>query len=362
MTKIKLQTSLFFSHLILIIIAIISLVIISKTSSHRLFSQHLDQLENLGVFSEEIESILFDSFQRIWNKTTLWALCFSTVLVLIFSNLIDQKIVRPLAKMEKIARQFAAGYFSHRVPASQIAEIDQLANSFNRLAISLDEVEQRRRELIGDLTHELRTPLTVLRCHLEEAVNTEHEPALDTCRMMVKETRRLERLVNDLQELSKAESGHLPLNLNALDLIPLLKEITQKLTNQLWDGGPKLQSDYHAYLPKVLADRDRVEQILVNLLSNAIRHTEAGFIFLRAWSEPEKVWIAVQDTGCGIAEAEIPLVFERFWRSSSTINKTKGSGIGLAITKRLVELQGGNIQVSSELAKGTTFKFCLPLA
>lgn len=260
-----------------------------------------------------------------------------------------------------MARQFAAGQLHERVPSSEIPELAQLSASFNRLATSLEDVESRRRQLIGDLTHELRTPLTIMRGYLEEAVNRQTAPSLETCELLVRETKRLERLVNDLQDLSKAESGHLTLNLQPLDLLPLFHSLARRFSSQLLDEV-SLKVDCPAHLPLALADRDRTEQILVNLIGNAVRHTERGRITLRAWSDANRVWVAVQDTGSGIAPEELPHVFERFWRSQSArTTYQKGTGIGLAICRRLVELQGGEIHVRSELGQGTTFWFSLPM-
>ena len=129
------------------------------------------------------------------------------------------------------------------------------------------------------------------------------------------------------------------------------------------EDGPTLELKCPQDLPAVLADRDRIEQILVNLLGNAIRYTETGSITVEATKINQQIWISVIDTGVGIAESDLPFLFERFWRADpSRSSHSGGTGIGLAIARRLVELQGGNIEVSSELGKGSTFRFCLPVA
>jgi signal transduction histidine kinase len=238
------------------------------------------------------------------------------------------------------------------------------------MAVSLEGVERRRRELVSDLTHELRTPLTVLRGYLEELAEGRIEATPTVYQQLARETRRLERLINDLQELSKAEAGYLPIKLQAFDLRPLLESLVQKFSDQLLEEGPTLHLDCPERLPKVLADPDRVEQVLVNLIGNAIAHTKVGAIVVRAWTESEapktgvrRLWIAVTDTGVGIAPENLPHVFERFWRAEKSRNQQGGgTGIGLAISQRLVELQGGRIEVESELGRGSTFRFSLPLA
>jgi signal transduction histidine kinase len=265
--------------------------------------------------------------------------------------------------MQDITQKFAAGDLTERMPKSEIPELNQLGSSFNRMARGLENVEKRRRELISDLTHELRTPLTVVRGYLEELADGSIEASPELYTRLVRETRRLERLINDSQELSKAEAGYLPINLQAVNLYPLLESLVARFSDQLFDEGPILIFDCSTDLPLVIADLDRTEQILVNLLSNALRYTEKGYIRLCAWRENNYLWIAVVDTGVGISGEDLPYIFERFWRADrSRCRYSGGTGIGLAIARRLVELQGGTIQVESELTKGSILKFSLPLA
>jgi len=170
-------------------------------------------------------------------------------------------------------------------------------------------------------------------------------------------------LVNDLQELSQAEAGYLPIRVERVELLPLLTAIVNKFSDQLFEESPALRLECPVDLPAALADPERVEQVLMNLLGNALRYTQSGTIAVRAWSEGRKVWIAVTDTGQGIAAEDLPHVFERFWRADrSRDRKSGGTGIGLAISRRLVELHGGLIEVESELGKGSTFRFSLPVA
>jgi len=139
--------------------------------------------------------------------------------------------------------------------------------------------------------------------------------------------------------------------------------LVSRFSDQLLDDGPILTLDVPDHLPLVIADRDRTEQILVNLIGNAIRHTEMGEIKIKVVEKPSDLWVEVIDTGIGICEADLPHVFERFWRGDrSRSSYSGGSGIGLAISKKLVELQRGKIEVESQLNQGTTFRFSLPLS
>ncbi len=361
--KIGLRSRLLISHLVVMIVGVMSLVIIGRISSPRFFVLHLEQLENEGFDLLDVRTELVQGFESAWTRSTFWSVFVGATTASGLSYWVSHRIMLRLTEMEQITHKFATGEMKARLPLSDIPELNRLGASFNHMAASIEGVEQRRRELIGDLTHELRTPLTVMRGYLEELANGELEGSPDIYLRLVKETKRLEQLVNDLQELSKAEAGYLPINLQSVNLSPLLDSLVQKFSDQLLDDGPVLQLDCPNQLPLVLADIDRTEQILINLLGNAVRYTTKGFINLRVWTEPNKLWIAVVDTGIGLTQEEAKHVFERFWRADqSRARHSGGSGIGLAISRRLVELQGGQIEVESRLGVGSTFRFSLPLA
>jgi hypothetical protein len=368
--SLPLVSRLFLSHLLVMIVGVSSLVIIGKLSSRPIFVLHLQQIEGRGFSLLYARPYLIKGFETAWNRSTFWAVIVGATAAGGLSYWVSRRIVQPLTQIEQITQKFAAGHLEERLPPSEIPEINQLATSFNRMAVSLEDVEHRRRELVSDLTHELRTPLTVLRGYLEELADGRIEATPAVYQQLAKETRRLERLINDLQELSKAEAGYLPTKLQPVDLSPLLQSLVQKFSDQLLEDGPQLRLECPEQLPMVLADVDRVEQVLVNLLGNALTYTKAGSITVRAWKEPEggkaiasRLWIAVSDTGIGIAPEDLPHVFERFWRADRSRNQhTGGTGIGLAISKRLIELQGGQIEVESQVGVGSTFRFYLPLA
>jgi len=364
-----LASRLFLSHLLVMIVGVVSLVIIGKLSSPRLFILHLQQLEGRNVSLRYARAYLVDGFETAWNHSTFWSVIVGATAAGVLSYWVSKRIMQPLTQIKQITQKFAAGQLDARLPPNEIPELNQLATSFNRMAASLENVEHRRRELVSDLTHELRTPLTVLRGYLEELAADRIEATPEVYQQLAKETRRLERLINDLQELSKAEAGYLPIKLQSVNLRPLLESLVQKFSDQLLEDGPRLRLDCPEQLPTVRADIDRVEQILVNLIGNALTYTNAGSITIRVCQELDstngrlpRLWIAVTDTGIGIAPEDLPHVFERFWRAEKSRNQhTGGTGIGLAISKRLIELQGGQIEVKSQLGKGSTFQFSLPL-
>ncbi|MEM8719154.1 MAG: HAMP domain-containing sensor histidine kinase [Cyanobacteria bacterium P01_G01_bin.39] len=364
MPKLSLGARLFISHLLVMMVGLGSFVIIAKVSSPRMFVLRLEQLEKRGIFTvRSARTYLVEGFQNAWNRSAILSIAVGASVAGGVSYLSSKRITQPVKQMKQITQKFAAGDLAERVPESDIAELNQLSVSFNSMASSIGDVEQRRRELISDLTHELRTPLTVMRGYLEELAEGRIEGTPELYIRLIRETRRLERLIHDLQELSKAEAGYLSINSQSIVLYPLLNSLVERFADQLLEEGPTLKLVYPPELPPVLADRDRTEQILVNLIGNAVRYTESGTITVAAAKANQQIWISVTDTGVGIAESDLPFVFERFWRADpSRASHSGGTGIGLAIARRLVELQGGRIEVSSKLGQGTTFRFCLRVA
>lgn len=361
--KLSLGTRLFLSHLIVMVVGLGTFVFIAKFSSPQFFVLRLEQLEKKGFITvRSARTYLIDGFQTAWNRSTIWSLIVGGGTAGGVSYWLSKRIMKPLKQMKDITQNFAAGDWHERMPDSEIPELSQLSVSFNRMASGLEDVETRRRDLVSDLTHELRTPITVVRGYLEELAEGEIEPTPELYLSLVGEIRRLERLTHDLQELSQAEAGYLSIDLQPLDLLPLLKSLVNRFADQLLEDGPILSLSAPSQLPLVLADRDRTQQILVNLIGNAIRYTEKGSIILKTEVKNNYLWIVVIDTGLGISPQDLPHVFERFWRADrSRSSYSGGSGIGLAIAKKLVELQGGKIEVESKVNQGTTFRFCLPL-
>ncbi|MGB3535238.1 MAG: HAMP domain-containing sensor histidine kinase [Microcoleaceae cyanobacterium] len=361
--KFNVRSRLFFSHLFVMCVGLGSFILISKVYSPRLFILQLERLEETRFFNtRSVRTYLVRGFEATWNRSTFWSVIVGATAAGLSSYWVAQWITQPLMQMKQITQNFAAGNLQQRMARNEIPELDQLCTSFNRMADSIQGIEQRRRELMSDMTHELRTPLTVVRGYLEELADGRIEPSIDTYQQLIRETRRLERLVNDLQELSKAEAGHLPINLKPHNLRPLLQSLVERFSDQLLEEGPVLTLDCPRHLPLALADVDRTEQILVNLIGNAIRYTPTGSITVKVWVDASALWIAIIDTGIGISQTDLPHVFERFWRAERSRSRDSGgTGIGLAIARRLVELQGGKIQVKSQLNQGSTFQFCLPL-
>ena len=362
MSKLNLQARLFFSHILITIVGVTASSVVGNFFSPRFFQIQVRNLEGKGLTIRTANTQLLEVFETAWARGNLWSLLIGTLAAAILSYWVAKRIVQPLKQMETVVDRFANGKLDERMSRLAIPELDRLAMGFNRMAASLEEVEERRREIIDDLTHELRTPLTIIRGRLEEIADGIITANSQVYSQLIRETKRLQRLLNDLQELSQAEAGNLPLNLQPTNLRHIFEPLVERFGDQLLDSDRVLNLDCPTDLPYVIADSDRLEQILVNLLSNAIRHTPSGSIILGAWADIDRVWISVKDTGSGIADEELPHVFRRFWRSpKSRSQKYGGTGIGLAICRRLVELHGGEILVESQLGVGSTFKFCLPI-
>lgn len=364
MSKPNLQSRLFLSYLIVMGAGIVTLASIGWLYSPRLFIVSLERIEGRGFRVQQLQTQLVKGFQFAWARGMLWSVIIGGSAAGGLSYIVSQRIVRPLQQMEAVTEKFAHGQLDQRVPPQMIPEFNRLANSFNRMATDLEGVEQRRRQLVGDLSHELRTPLTILRGYLEGLADGTVETSPEIYYRLAKETTRLQRLVDDLQELSKLEAGYLPIQTQPVKLKPLLESLIQRFSDQIPEERDlTFNLDYPEKLPMVMADPERFEQIMVNLLGNAVRYTPSGTITVQVWDTSTQIWIAVADTGVGIAAADIPHVFERFWRADPSRDRNSGgTGVGLAICRRLVELQGGQIELESELDYGTIFRFYLPIA
>ena len=359
--KLSLHRRLFISHLLVLVLGLLSFVLIRRLSFSYFFAYQLDLLEADGIIMQSARELLLSGLRSARDTSTLMALASGALSAAVLSYWAAHRINRSLMTIEQVAYRLATGHLDERVPISQIPELARLGRSLNQMVIALEGAEQRRREMVTDLSHELRTPLTVIRGYLEDIDSDCLQETPEIRQRLIAETRRLERLINGLQDLSKAESGSLSLSLAAFSVQPLLASLVDRFSSQLSEEGPVLQLMCDERLPLVWADCDRTEQILINLLGNAIRYTQRGHITLKAWTQDNKVWISVSDTGHGISSGDLPHIFERFWRSaSSRVHHSGGTGIGLTITRQLVELQGGKIWVESQLGEGTTFTFCLP--
>ena len=277
-----------------------------------------------------------------------------------------RRVANPLAAVMNAADAVAEGDLSVRVPEfSGGNDFTRLANSFNNMTEELERADQQRRNLTADVAHELRTPLHIIQGNLEGVLDGVYEPTPDHIEATLDETRLLSRLVEDLHTLSLADAGQLPLNMEPVLVADLLADVVTSFSGQAEAQEIELRLKTAVLPPNthITGDAGRLDQVLSNLVVNALRHTPAGgHIMLSAKPVDDAVEITVTDTGEGIAADDLPFVFERFWRGdrARTHSGGAGGGLGLAIAKQIVEAHNGRITVSSIPHENTTFSLNFP--
>lgn len=304
----------------------------------------------------------------------------ATLVALLVGLLITRSLTRPLRSMTLAAQGLAAGVTHTPLAVPADRELADLAHAFNMMAADLDKQELLRRQLVADIAHELRTPLSVLRLQVESIEDGVEQPTPAVLVSIGQEVALLQRLVDDLRLLSLAEAGQISLAIERLDAQAALAHIAAIYALRARQHQIELRIAPACTLPEVAADPQRLAQVLGNLVENALRYTPAGgVVTLRAAPEPHAQhvpmrattaldlapWVVfeVSDTGGGIAAADLPHLFDRFFRTDRARSReTGGSGLGLAIVQRLTEAMGGSVAVESEIGSGTTFRVMLPAA
>jgi signal transduction histidine kinase len=278
-----------------------------------------------------------------------------------------RRIATPLAEVMTAADAVAEGDLTVRVSedGNRRNQFARLARSFNRMTEELQRSDQMRRNLTADVAHELRTPLHIIQGNLEGILDGVYDPTTEHIEATLEETRMLARLVDDLHILSQAEAGQLSLHMEAVDVTELLADVETSFGGQAAVKNIDLAVNYEGKPAELMVsgDADRLDQVLSNLVVNAIRHTpQGGLVSLQAGRHDGDVRIIVADTGEGIAAEDLPYIFERFWRGdvSRTHVDGAGAGLGLAIAKQLIDAHQGTIEVSSTPNAGTRFTISLP--
>ncbi|HSJ55764.1 MAG TPA: HAMP domain-containing sensor histidine kinase [Anaerolineae bacterium] len=314
---------------------------------------------------QDVHLSLESEFLTEVNRRLLWAGLAAAGLALLLGLLLARQITAPLRALTDAVQQVdRAGIESHpersvpQVAAGDAGEIGDLGRAFNQMARSLAHQQTLRRHLMADIAHELRTPLSVIRSDLEALLDGLYQPTAENLASLQEETLLLARLVDDLQALAEAEAGHLRLAREPVDLGASARDVVSGLYGVAEAQGRPITLDLPPDLPPVDADRQRVRQVIANLLTNALRHTpDSSPIVISAVSTPGAVRLSVADRGPGIPAGDLPHVFDRFWRGGS---RARGSGLGLAIAHELIRAHGGRIWVESQQGAGTTFSFTLP--
>jgi signal transduction histidine kinase len=286
---------------------------------------------------------------------------FTGLLTTLIGFLLSRRVVTPLADVIAAASRVAAGDLSARVEVRGPGDLRTLSDSFNRMAVALETSDRQRRALLADVAHELRTPLTIIRGKLEGVLDGVYAADEDSVAPVLEEVYVVERLVDDLQLLTLADSGQLHFDRQPLDLGRLAERTVGLFEAEAAERNIKLLVGIPAGLPAVLADEQRVGQVLGNLVGNALRYINSGGqVTISASLRSAQVELAVQDTGPGVPETDLPHLFDRFWRGEkSRARSSGGAGLGLAIARQLVEAQGGQIWASNAPGGGLRVAFTL---
>ena len=298
-------------------------------------------------------------------RATLWiGAAAAMVAALAIGGLLFRSIIAPLRHLTSASQTIAAGDLSARAPVRGEDEVAQLATSFNRMAESLGQAEEARRNQTADIAHELRTPISVIQGSLEAMLDGVYAADRENLTAALRHAHSLSRLVEDLRLLALADTGRLRLQEAPLDVEPFLRETVGAYQLQARERAISVALEASRVQPVALVDRDRLSQVMGNLLDNALRYVpEAGHITVRVHDQGREVVISVVDNGPGVDEKDLPLLFERFWRGDSSRNRfSGGSGLGLAIARHIVEAHGGRMWAEPTPGGGLTVSFTLSTA
>jgi histidine kinase len=369
---------IFVSYLLVIFVGIIVLTTAAEFVVPRSFDRHLATMGSMMVnmmgsssMGMDFDADLFTNFRTAVNEALTIAALAAVIAAVVVSFFVSRQVVTPVREMMLASRFIADGHYEERVRVpgdpskGELDELSQLALSFNQMAAKLEQVEIRRRELIGDISHELRTPLTAIKGSMEGLVDGVLPGNEETYMGIYKEADRLQRLVSDLQELSRVEAGAFELDRKPVNVPDLLTATVERLKMQFEEKGVLLVVEIPDGLPQVQADEDRIGQVLLNLVGNAMQYTPSGGeVKIKATHQDDEISISVSDIGIGISPEHLEHLFTRFYRVDKSRSRAGGgSGIGLTIAKFLVEAHGGRIWAESAGPDlGSTFTFTLPVA
>jgi signal transduction histidine kinase len=309
-----------------------------------------------------------DQFLVEVNKAIWWGGLAAVLLALFLGVFLARRLTQPLRQLTEATRKMARGELGQQVSTDEQGEIGELSTSFNQMSVALAASEQQRQQMLADVAHELRTPLSIMRGHIEAMLDGVFEMTPDNLALVHEETLLLGRLVDDLRTLSLAEAGQLSLNQVAVNLSDLVVQSAAAFEPLAEAEGVELAAELPADPVMITADPNRLQQVLGNLLSNALRHVNAGengtpqvTLSLAEWGDVAR--LRVSDNGPGLSPEAQEHIFDRFWRADQARGRDQGgSGLGLAICQAIVNAHDGRIWVESVPGEGATFIIELPLA
>lgn len=338
----RLLWKLLFVTVIPVIVAIISVVWLAIDQLAAKYFMAL--MKKYEISPTDIHQMFLTSIHHY----LLWASLSALGLAFLLSFLLTRRVLQPLSQMTKITGDIAAGDFHARVKVVTRDEVGQLGLAFNRMADSLENIELLRKNMVADVAHELRTPLTNLRGYLEALNDKIIEPSPETLKMLQKENLRLVHLVDSLQQLARADAAQAYLKREELDPAEELRQILGLYSNIFLEKKISVTCQLQEGL-RIRADRDKLLQALRNLLENGYKYTpQNGFIEMTIQAKEKEVEIRFTNSGPGIDQEDLPFIFERFFRTDrSRSREAGGAGIGLSITKELIEAHGGRLGAES---------------
>lgn len=349
----SLRWQLVASYLLVIGVGAATLVAVARWTGPRFFQGHMARIGHMGgadIMAADLDAAFANSLGRALTVSV----AASAVAALLIGGLLARRILAPVDRVRAATHRLAAGRYEERVEPPAEEELAALAEDVNILAGSLAETERNRMRLISEVAHELRTPLTSIEGYMEGLIDGVFPATEETFASVAEEAARLKRLAGDLAALSRAEEGAVGIDRAPVDLGELAGAVAERLRPQFLDAGVGLTVAVPSMT--VPADRDRMTQVLVNLLGNALAHTPpGGEVRVEGSRGPETARLTVTDTGEGIAPEDLERIFERFYRGRSST----GTGIGLTIARAFVRAHGGDITASSP-GRGATFTVEIP--
>ncbi len=306
---------------------------------------------------------VYEAAAVLSNQLT-WISILLIILATVLSFVAAHSFTKPITRLTKAAQEIAKGNLSERVPVTRGDELGELAQNFNYMALELGKIDQLERELVANLSHDIRTPLTMIRGYAEmikDITGEDKEKREEQLDIIVDETNRLSRLASDALDLSRMQAGQIVMNPAVFDIAQKLRDIAQRFSLLEQTEGFRFLCDApeHCF---VFADETRIEQVVYNLLNNAVNHSEEEkTVTLSLRVEKSTAHIAVTDRGNGIAAEDLPLIWDRYYKPYYKDRPGMGTGLGLSIVKAVLTGHKTAYGVESEVGKGSSFWFDLPV-
>lgn len=287
--------------------------------------------------------------------------CLAILILLGFTGLyFIRSIVKPVQQISATAAKFAKGDFSRRIKNSSSDEIGELCQAINHMADELSNADAMKNEFISSVSHELRTPLTAIR-GWAETLRTENDPEITGkgIRVITNETERLSQMVEELLDFSRMQSGHFTMQMSNMDVLAELGDAVLIYAEKARSENVTMIYDEPEMLPIVYGDKNRIRQVFINVIDNAIKYSESGGLvrIIAAETSEGKIRVTVEDNGCGVKKADLPKIKTKFFKANHT---KKGSGIGLAVADEIITMHGGTLVLESEEGKGTKVTITIP--